>query len=93
MFCLQYLQQKESWENLESNLRNQIQKSEQSRLALEEEVASLKTTNIALRVKAEENIAILKAGIKTDNVSVVIDFGMCMEDTLTYKIELIQKER
>eukprot|EP00106_Octopus_bimaculoides_P001820 XP_014769262.1 PREDICTED: leucine-rich repeat-containing protein 45-like isoform X3 [Octopus bimaculoides] len=61
------LQQKESWENLESNLRNQIQKSEQSRLALEEDVASLKTANIALRVKAEEDIAILKAGIKTDN--------------------------
>ncbi|XP_036357969.1 leucine-rich repeat-containing protein 45-like isoform X2 [Octopus sinensis] len=61
------LQQKESWENLETNLRNQIQKSEQSRLALEEDVASLKTANIALRVKAEEDIAILKAGIKTDN--------------------------
>ena len=59
---------KQEAEEAERTLRERIQKIEANRLSLEEEVSRLKSTNLADKLSAEEQLQISKQQVKIEEV-------------------------
>lgn len=65
---LQLTRVKQEAEETELALRDRIQRLEMTRLELEEEISRLKTTNMTDKIHAEEQIALTKQKVKSEEV-------------------------